>query len=421
MHIPDGYLSPQTCAVMYAAAAPFWWVALQRLKRSLSARMVPLISIFAAFSFLIMMFNLPLPGGTTGHAAGMTLAAIVLGPWGAIIAVSVALILQALFFGDGGVLAIGANCFNIAVVGSLVGYGLYRLLAGRATLRSRRRVVAGAVAGYVALNAAAFITAVEFGIQPELFTDASGAPLYSFYPLSIAIPAMMLGHLTIAGIAEAVVTGGVLAYIQRVDPSLLRTTAQGSGDSDATRTTRPRRLTPLWAGLAALVVLTPLGLLASGTAWGEWDNAEVTAEQAAYHIRELPLEDRQRLGAEFGRLAQNSESPKSIQELVAAGRAVAEGELYEAGDIVQRQLAVLRAADPARYPQIARMAAAIRSPEGLSRWSTVWTAPVPDYAPSFLRSEAGGYVISAAVGAVLVGLLAWIIGRVLAGREGTTT
>ena len=421
MHIPDGYLSPQTCAVMYAAAAPFWWVALQRLKRSLSARMVPLISIFAAFSFLIMMFNLPLPGGTTGHAAGMTLAAIVLGPWGAIIAVSVALILQALFFGDGGVLAIGANCFNIAVVGSLVGYGLYRLLAARSALRSRRRVVAGAVAGYVALNAAAFITAVEFGLQPELFTDASGAPLYSFYPLSIAIPAMMLGHLTFAGIAEAVVTGGVLAYIQRVDPSLLRTTARESANGEPTKTARSRRLTPLWAGLAALVVLTPLGLLASGTAWGEWDSTEVAAEQAAYHIRELPIEDRQRLGAEFGRLAQNSESPESIQELVAAGRAVAEGDLYEAGVIAQRQTALLRAADPERYPQIARMAAAIRSPEGLSRWSTVWTAPVPDYAPSFLRSESGGYVISAAVGAVLVGLLAWIIGRIFAGREGSAT
>ena len=77
MHIPDGYLSPATCATLYAASAPFWYIALQRVKRLLSSRLVPLISLFAAFSFVIMMFNLPLPGGTTGHAVGMGIAAIV--------------------------------------------------------------------------------------------------------------------------------------------------------------------------------------------------------------------------------------------------------------------------------------------------------------------------------------------------------
>ena len=164
MHIPDGYLSPSTCAVFYAAAAPFWYVALQRLKRLLTSRLVPLISIFSAFSLVVMMFNLPLPAGTTGHAVGMGLGAIVLGPWGAIIAISIALILQALFFGDGGILAIGANSFNMAILGSLVAYALYRALAGRAPLTAPRRAVAGAVAGYVAINAAALCAAVEFGV-----------------------------------------------------------------------------------------------------------------------------------------------------------------------------------------------------------------------------------------------------------------
>src|SRR3954452_735302 len=143
MHIPDGYLSPATCAVMYAAATPFWYTALRRLKRMLNSRMVPLLSVFAAFSFVIMMFNLPLPGGTTGHAVGMGIAAIVLGPWGTILAVSVALLIQAFSCGDGGITAFGANCFNMAIVGSLVAYVLSRLLSGNVPLISPRRVMAG--------------------------------------------------------------------------------------------------------------------------------------------------------------------------------------------------------------------------------------------------------------------------------------
>src|SRR5436190_15998751 len=140
MHIPDGYLSPATCAALYAGSAPFWYVALQRMKKALHTRLVPLVSLMAAFSFVIMMFNLPLPGGTTGHAVGVGLAAVVLGPWAAMLAVSMALIIQAIFFGDGGITAIGANCFNMAIVGSLVSYAVYRMIAGRSAITSARRV-----------------------------------------------------------------------------------------------------------------------------------------------------------------------------------------------------------------------------------------------------------------------------------------
>src|SRR6202051_4017342 len=142
MHIPDGYLSPATCATLYTGSAPFWWVSLRRMRRGLNTHMVPLLSVFAAFSFVIMMFNLPLPGGTTGHAVGVSIAAIVLGPWGAILSISIALMIQAVFFGDGGITAIGANCFNMAIAGSLVAYALYRLIAGNAAIESSRRVIA---------------------------------------------------------------------------------------------------------------------------------------------------------------------------------------------------------------------------------------------------------------------------------------
>lgn len=156
MHIPDGYLSPVTCAVLYAAAAPFWAIALRRVKKLLNTRLVPLLSVFAAFSFVIMMFNIPLPGGTTGHAAGIAIAAIVLGVWGSLLAISVARLIQALFFGDGGITAFAANSFNMAIVGSLVAGAVYKIVAGRAELASTRRVVAAGLAGYAAINAAAF-------------------------------------------------------------------------------------------------------------------------------------------------------------------------------------------------------------------------------------------------------------------------
>src|SRR4051794_10504992 len=116
MHIPDGYLSPQTCATMTAAMVPAWVVAAKRVKRVVKQRFVPLLALGAAYCFLVMMFNVPVPDGTTAHATGGVVVAVLLGPWAAIIAVSTALLMQALFFGDGGVLAYGANCFNMALV-----------------------------------------------------------------------------------------------------------------------------------------------------------------------------------------------------------------------------------------------------------------------------------------------------------------
>jgi cobalt/nickel transport system permease protein len=267
MHIPDGYLSPSTCAGLYTAAAPFWYVALKRVKRVLNTRTVPLLSVFAAFSFVIMMFNLPLPGGTTGHAVGMGMASIVLGPAVSILAISMALLIQALFFGDGGITTLGANCFNMAIVGSLVAFAVYRLVAWRATLSSARRIAAAAIAGYAAINVAAFFAAVEFGIQPHFFHDASGAPLYAPYPLSVSIPAMMIGHLTFAGLAELVVSAGVVGYLQRTNPEMLRFTAADAPSLKGSLLVSARKL---WLALGLLLALTPLGILAVGGAWGEW-------------------------------------------------------------------------------------------------------------------------------------------------------
>ena len=123
MHIPENYLSPSTCAVMTAAMLPVWGYSINKVRTEIPKAKMPLLGIGAAFSFLGMMFNVPLPGGTTGHAVGGTLIAILTGsPAAGCIAVSIALLIQALLFGDGGVLAFGANCFNMAFVLPYLGF-----------------------------------------------------------------------------------------------------------------------------------------------------------------------------------------------------------------------------------------------------------------------------------------------------------
>jgi cobalt/nickel transport system permease protein len=276
MHIPDGYLSPATCAVGYLAALPMWATASRKVTKVVKTRNVPKLAVFAALSFLVMMFNIPVPDGTTAHAVGGVIIAICLGPWAAVIAVSVALLIQAVLFGDGGVLSYGVNCVNMAVILPFVGIFVYRAIAGRAPLRSRRRVVAAAIAGYVGINAAAFAAAVEFGIQPDLFQTASGAPLYSPYHLSQTITAMAIAHLTVAGAAEAIMTAGILAYLLRADVTLLMPNHPGipvtAGDQVRAPRQAPSRLSPAKVALgfvAVMVVLSPVGLLAPGGAFGE--------------------------------------------------------------------------------------------------------------------------------------------------------
>jgi len=250
---------------MYAAAAPFWLVAARKVRTAVSDRAVPMLALLSAFSFVVMMFAVPLFAGTTGHPVGATLIAVTLGPWAAVLGESITLIIQAVFFGDGGITAIGANCFNMAVVIPFVSWALYRILTPPQASQ-RRRIWSAAAAGYVGLNVSALITAVEFGIQPLLFRAPDGRPLYCPYPLSLAVPGMMLGHLLIAGPAEAITTAAALRFILANHPELL---------PEASAPPRTRSAWKLWLALALLVAATPLGLLVSGTAWGEWGREEL--------------------------------------------------------------------------------------------------------------------------------------------------
>ena len=262
MHIPDGYLSPQTYVVLDIAIIPIWVIAAKKVKRTLKTKQIPLMALGAAFAFVIMMFNVPVIGGSTGHAVGGTLIAIILGPWAAVISISVALVIQALVFGDGGITAIGANCMNMAVILPFVGYYLYRLIAGDVPSTSRR-VISSGVAAYVAIVAASICAGFEFGIQPYIAHTASGQALYAPYPLSVAVPAMALEHALFFGWVEAFVTMGVVRVLAKSDPALLAMKPA----------VKPLRW--LWAGIGALIILVPLGALAPGTAWGEWGGEEL--------------------------------------------------------------------------------------------------------------------------------------------------
>ena len=175
VHIPDGYLSPSTCALLYGTAIPFWYTAFARVKRLLNTRLIPLLAVASAFCFVIMMFNVPLPGGTTGHAVGAGAATVVLGPWASMLSVSIALLIQAVFFGDGGITTFGANCLNMAIMGSLAAH------LPTAQWQANRDYVptpgcggwAGRLFRHQRCRAA---YCMRVGNEPLLFKDASGVP-----------------------------------------------------------------------------------------------------------------------------------------------------------------------------------------------------------------------------------------------------
>ena len=271
MHIPDGYLGPETIAAGWALTAPAWYRANRRTRTLLSQpRMIPMLAFGAAFSFLVMMLNVPVAGGTTAHAVGAVLVAVIAGPEVACLAVSAALVIQALFFGDGGILTLGVNCLNMAVVMPYAGYAVYRLLAGGSELLSSRRLYAAAIGAWSGLVAAALLAGVELGVQP-LLHSVNGVAQYSPYGLKTAVITMAGSHALIVGPVEAVFTIAVFAVLRRQSPELFATGA----------VIEPLRRRRLVGVLAVLVAAVPLGLLASGGAFAEW-NAGQLARRVGY-------------------------------------------------------------------------------------------------------------------------------------------
>ncbi|MBC7228263.1 MAG: energy-coupling factor ABC transporter permease [Thermoflexales bacterium] len=239
MHIPDGFLSVGVIIVCWVLSIIGIGVALARTRKALGERQVPVMGVLAAFIFAAQMLNFTIAGGTSGHFLGASLAAILLGPWAAMLTMTTVVAIQALLFQDGGLLALGANILNMAVIGPVVAYGFYR---GVRTLLGNRKgstLVAAFVAAWVSIVVAAVACAIELG-----FSGTS--------PIGVALPAMAGIHALI-GIGEGLITLGALALVMATRPDLV----------EAERAPAPAGMRWVWGGLALAVVLALLSPLAS--------------------------------------------------------------------------------------------------------------------------------------------------------------
>jgi cobalt/nickel transport system permease protein len=206
MHIPDGFLSPPVWAAAGALSAGAVGYSVRRLNNSLEDSQVPLMGVTGAFIFAAQMVNFPIAAGTSGHLAGAVLAALLLGPHGAVLIMTAILVIQALLFADGGVTALGANILNLGVIGSLAGYGAYRLL---------QRLLSGRRGGMAAAFLAAWLAVVLGAASAALQIGLSGT-----VPLRLVLPAMVGVHALI-GIGEGLITAAALGFLLRVRRDLI--------------------------------------------------------------------------------------------------------------------------------------------------------------------------------------------------------
>ncbi len=207
LHITDGFVSAPVAAGGWVLAAAVIALAARRADRNLDERAAPLMGVMAAFIFAGQMVNFPVAGGTSGHLVGGALAAILLGPWAAIIVMTAVVALQALLFQDGGLAALGVNTLNMAVLSVLVGWGVYRVLQPLGGLHPALAAAAAFAAAWLSVEAAAVATTLQ------LAASATS-------PLTVALPAMVGVHALI-GIGEGLITLGALGLVRAARPDLL--------------------------------------------------------------------------------------------------------------------------------------------------------------------------------------------------------
>ncbi len=239
MHIPDGFLSIGVVVICWVLAVAGIGLALWRTRRTLGERQVPVMGVLAAFIFAAQMLNFTVAGGTSGHLLGGALAAILLGPWPAMLVMTTVVAIQALLFQDGGLLVLGANILNMAVIAPVVAYGFYRGVRVLLGNRKGSTLVAGFVAAWVSVVVAATACAIQLG-----FSGTS--------PIGIALPAMAGIHALI-GIGEGLITIGALALVTAVRPDLV----------EAERPGAPLGMRWVLGGVAIAIILAFLSPLAS--------------------------------------------------------------------------------------------------------------------------------------------------------------
>ncbi len=209
MHIPDGVINGPTSAGFGVIAAGGVGVALRRTGAYLSERQVPLAGLVAAFVFAAQMFNFPVISGMSGHLIGGLLAAVLVGPWAAVLVLSVVLAVQGLFFADGGLSALGLNIVNMGVIAPLGGYAVYRLLVGILPRSTRVVPLAAGLAAFASVVLAATGFVIEFAIGGT--ADVSTG----------AVLTAMLGAHVLIGIGEALLTALIVSAVMASRPDLV--------------------------------------------------------------------------------------------------------------------------------------------------------------------------------------------------------
>jgi cobalt/nickel transport system permease protein len=254
MHIPDGFLSTLVSIVLWVTSAGVVAYALRRVSRDLGERQVPLMGVLAAAIFAGEMLNFSVAGGTSGHLLGAALATILLGPWAAIVIMTSVVSIQALIFQDGGLLALGANLFNMAVIGVTVSYFVYTSIRKLTRGKSWGVFMGGAAAAWFSIVIASLACALELAL--------SGTS-----PANISVPSMAGIHMII-GMGEGLITVGALTFLHAVRRDLLHLGQAAPQGGKA-----------VWVGglsiAALLVVLSPL-------ASAHPDGLEWVAEQKGF-------------------------------------------------------------------------------------------------------------------------------------------
>ena len=207
MHAADRFLSVPVSLVFWLITAAVLAVAVRNTNRTLDERSIPLMGVMAAFIFAAQMFNFQVAGGTSGHLLGGVLAAILLGPWAGTLVMACVVAVQALVFSDGGLVVMGANIFNMGIVGTLGGFAVYRTLCTLFGGEDRGRIPAAAIAGWFSVVAGATMMSLELIV--------SGTS-----PADFVLPAMLGVHVFI-GIGEALITAAAVGFISVARPDLL--------------------------------------------------------------------------------------------------------------------------------------------------------------------------------------------------------
>jgi cobalt/nickel transport system permease protein len=207
LHIPDGFLSTGVATFFYLVTIVFLAIAIRQTSKTYKESTAPLMGVLAAFIFAAQMMNFPVAGGTSGHMLGGALAAILVGPWAAIIIMSCVVGVQALVFQDGGLAALGANIFNMGIATAFVGYGVYLLCVRAAGLRKPVILFGTFAAAWISVMVAAFLTSAELAISNTSDWD-------------VVLPAMLGVHALI-GIGEGLISAGAVAVVMATRPDLL--------------------------------------------------------------------------------------------------------------------------------------------------------------------------------------------------------